>query len=60
MVKPAYVISSFNDATDNTGFKGGTVVLEMDAGRFGNYEHAGLVREATADEIAAAKKLKAA
>lgn len=52
--KRAFVLSDFSDAgTDEIHLKGTTPTIE--AGAFANYEAAGLVRAATADDAKPAK-----
>ncbi|EJL34121.1 hypothetical protein [Novosphingobium sp. AP12] len=52
--KNAFIIRDFNDAGTEEKFVGGSVV-PVSEGAFINYKGAGLVREATAAEVAAAK-----
>lgn len=47
--KDAFIISSFNDAGTNKRFTAGKIV-PIEEGSFLNYEAAGLVRVATADD----------
>jgi hypothetical protein len=55
--KPAFIERDFNDGETERFTKG--AVVDLDEGRFLNFSVAGLVREATADEIKAAKAAQA-
>ena len=53
--KSAFIIRDFNDAGDERNYTAGAIE-QIEAGAFGNYEAAGLVRAPTAEERSAAVK----
>jgi hypothetical protein len=54
--KHAVALRDFNDEGQQSRHKKDDVLLDLDAGRFDNYEHSGLVREAKAEEVKKAKE----
>lgn len=54
MPKHAFCLASFTDAGTELSHPARSVIRDLADGQFLNWEHAGLIREATADEVAAA------
>ncbi|WP_416463963.1 hypothetical protein [Sphingomonas sp. VDB2] len=57
--KDAFIIRDFKDSGTETSFAGGSVVA-IEEGAFANYEAAGLVRKATAEDRKDASKASGA